>query len=154
MVFSGNDFIAGATSAFSTSKGSAFVDWLIDATEQVVFVILLFLSVVFISSGGVRHFGDWHHLNGLFPDFINNLTRLHSLHSDSVHLCLGDRGACNSLHCVNSHECFSSYSIEVTGRNEFSVRDEGVSFLCYNKCTKFSNSRVLSLLYCLLTSED
>lgn len=49
MVFSGDDFVAGAPSALSTSEEPALVDRLVDTTKKVVFVLLGLLAIAVIA---------------------------------------------------------------------------------------------------------
>lgn len=155
MVLTSNHLVAGASSALATTELSAFVDWLVDAAEEVVLVLLRFFSIVVVGCSRVlllrrgRRRGDY-----LVLDFINHLTALHASSSDFIHFCFGNGRTCHSLASIDSHELLSSHAFEIAGGDQISIRDVGVVFLNHKMSTNLCSSRVSRRRYCLLTRED
>lgn len=119
IIFTCYNLIAGATWKFSTSMLFAFIDRLVNTTEQVIFVLLDILSIAIIASRLVsllrrcRRFiiNFFLHLHlhlGLFH-LINNMTCLHSSFSNSLHLLNRNRWSCYLFNRIHSYKFIASH---------------------------------------------
>lgn len=146
MVLFGNHLVAWASRTFTATETAAFIDGLVNATEQVVFVVRTF-AVVVVGRGTVGVLGRSRLHNHLaVSQLVNHLALLHSLSPNPLHLCFRDRRTGYLLNGVDSNESLSFNQMEIAGGVEFCVRDVGVFLLNEWRCTSCCISRVLRRL--------
>ena len=146
MILFGNHFVTWAARTFTATETAALVDGLVDATEQVVFVVRTF-AVVVVGRGTVGVLGRSRLHNHLAVfQLVNYPALLHSLSPNPLHLCFRDRRTGYLLNSVDCNEFLSFDQMEIAGGVEFCVRDVGVLLLNEWKCTNCCISRVLRRL--------
>ncbi len=125
-----NAFVTWASCAFSATEFFTFVSWLIDGTEQVIFVFLMIFSIAIIAGRSVTILRWWPRNNwlwfrrrgcnfrlinnnncGRLSRFVNNSTLLHSCSLDSFHFLGRNRRPCDFLAGINCHKSLSANEV-------------------------------------------